>query len=61
VNERIDAIILSDHDTYYRGWVQPNHDKEGTYAVLIDRNEHPYIKVGDKIPIKDMLIPHKIV
>ena len=60
-SERMDAMILSTHDTFYKGWVDPRHDKEGTFAVMIDQDYHPYIEVGKIIPIKDILVPHKVI
>ena len=47
------ALILSTHNTFYKGWIRPNNDKEGTYKVTIDTDIHPYVKGDKAVPVKD--------
>ena len=58
MTERINALILSDHKTFYKGYVVKNYDKEGTFTVTITKDDHPYIDDGARIVFKDVFIPY---
>lgn len=59
--ERIDVLILTDHDTFLRGWIDPNFDKEGNPTkIFINHELHPYIKVGEQFTIDRILVPYKM-
>jgi len=53
--ERTDAMIISNHRTFYKGevdWTQ------SCPKVLFDHNLHPYLGDEELVPVKEILLPY---
>ena len=55
--ERQDAMILTNYDTFYKGWVEIECD--GQLRIYVDQALHPYLTQKQTIPIRDVLILYK--
>ena len=55
MKETVEAIVLSDHDTFYRAEVNFSF---GCPRVFFDPELHPYINDDDLVPTKAILLPY---
>ena len=55
MSERINVIVLSDHETFYKGEVDFTYQ---CLRIFFDKKLHPYIKDDQLIPTKAILVPY---